>query len=90
MARADAGNGTNEREIRLIENPDGKWTARNLQAGLTAEGDTRAAALENLDAVVEAVDGDGGHNPTDGELRDLGIDPDVARTQGDELPDILK
>ena len=57
---------------------------------MTAQGESRSAALENLDAVVEAVGGEGGRHPTDDEIRDLGVDPEVARTQGDELPDALQ
>lgn len=91
MARADTGEGNDEqREIRLLENPDGQWTARDLGAELSAQGATREAALENLDAVVAAVAGEGGHEPSDEELRDLGVDPDVARTQDDDLPDVLQ
>ncbi|WP_436932283.1 type II toxin-antitoxin system HicB family antitoxin [Halosimplex halobium] len=91
MARADAGGSDDEpREIRLVENPDGQWTARDLQVEVSAQGATRSAALENLDAVVEAVTGDGGHEPTDEELRDLGVDPERARTQDDDLPDVLQ
>ncbi|WP_436901953.1 type II toxin-antitoxin system HicB family antitoxin [Halovenus halobia] len=91
MARADPSEGDEpDREIRLVKNPDGRWTARDLRVGITAQGDTRAAALDNLDSVVEAVDGDGGHNPTDEEIRDLGVDPETARTQSDELPDELQ
>lgn len=91
MSRANPGDSdTPEREIRLLENPDGQWTARDLRAGVTAQGESPVAALDNLDAVVEAVEGDGGHPPTDDEIRDLGVDPEVARNQGDELPDVLQ
>jgi len=91
MARADAGDAdTPDREIRLLKNPDGQWTARDLRVEATAQGESRDAALDNLDAVVEAVEGDGGHPPTDDEIRDLGIDPEKARTQGDGLPDVLR
>lgn len=89
MARADRGDDSG-REIRLVENPDGQWTARDCQLEVTAQGESRAAALSNLDAVVEAVAGDGGHEPTDAELRELGVDPDTARSQGEELPDVLE
>lgn len=77
------------REIRLLENPDGRWTATDVDTGLTAQADTREAALDTLDDVVEAAAGEGGHEPTDAELRELGVDPEVARAQG-ELPDVLK
>lgn len=78
------------REIRLTENPDGRWTARDETVGISAQGETRAGALDALDDVVAAVTGDGGHEPTDEELRELGVDPEVARSQGDELPDVLE
>jgi len=91
MARADTGDGEREpREIRLLENPDGKWTARDLQVGVSAQGETRDAALANLDDVVAAVTGDDGHDPTDGEIRDLGVDPDAARSQDDGRPDLFE
>jgi hypothetical protein len=56
---------------------------------VTAQGESRRTALDNLDAVVEAVDGDGGRPPTDEEIRDLGVDPDVARSE-DDIPDVLQ
>jgi hypothetical protein len=91
MARADRGDADGpEREIRLVKNPDGQWTARDLRAEVTAQGESRRAALDNLDAVVEAVEDGGGHPPTDEEIRDLGVDPEVAQTQGDDLPDVLQ
>jgi len=91
MARADVDDGSDGvREIRLLENPDGLWTARDLEVEVTAQGETRTAALEDLDAVVAAVTGDGGHEPTDEELRDLGVDPERARSQDDDRPDVLR
>jgi hypothetical protein len=81
---------TPTREIRLVENPDGQWTARDLGVGISAQGETRADALDALDDVVAAVLGDGGHVPTDEEIRALGVDPEVARDSGGELPDVLK
>lgn len=91
MARADSGDAdAPTREIRLLKNPDGRWTARDLRAGVTTQGESRTAALDSLDAVVEAVEGDSGCAPTDDELRALGVDPETARSQNDELPDVLK
>jgi len=91
MAQADSGDvDAPEREIRLLKNPDGQWTARDLRVGVTAQGDSQQVALENLDAVVAAVDGEGGHSPTDEEIRELGVDPESARSQDDELPDVLQ
>jgi hypothetical protein len=40
--------------------------------------------------VVAALEGEAGHEPTDEELRELGVDPETARSQGDELPDVLQ
>ena len=91
MARATSGESeAPDRAIRLLKNPDGQWTARDLRVEVTAQGESRDAALENLDAVVAAVDGDGGSPPTDKEIRDLGLDPAIARTQDDDLPDVLQ
>lgn len=91
MARADSDDtDAPAREIRLLKNPDGQWTARDLRVGVTAQGESRDVALDNLDGVVEAVEGDGGQPPTDEEIRELGGDPEVARSQGDQIPDVLQ
>ena len=91
MERADSDNSDSpEREIHLIKNPDGQWTARDLCVGVTAQGKSWDVALDNLDAVIEVVDGDGGRSPTDEEIRGLGVDPEVARSQSDEVPDVLQ
>lgn len=91
MAQADPGSAdAPDREIRLLKNPDGQWTARDLRVGVTAQGETRSEVLDTLDAVVEAVKGDGGRAPTDEELKALGVDPDVARSQDGDLPDVLQ
>jgi predicted RNase H-like HicB family nuclease len=86
---ADHENGP-RRDIRLIQNPDGQWTARDLDHGLTAQGKTSRDALDALEEVVEAVHDKGGHEPTDEELRELGVSPETARSQSDELPDVLE
>ena len=91
MAQADSGDvDTPEREIRLVKNPDGQWTARDLRVEVTVQGESQAAALANLDAVVAALNGDGGHTPTDDEIRELGVDPEAARSQDGDLPDVLQ
>lgn len=88
---SDAGTvDASEREIRLVRNPDGQWTARDIDVEVSAQGATRAEALDALDAVVAALDGDSGHAPTDEELRELGVDPATTRTQDDDLPDVLE
>lgn len=77
------------RQIRLTENEDGWWTARDLDAEVTSQGPTREEALENLDEAVALATGEVGHEPTDEELRELGIDP-AENTAGRELPDVLE
>ena len=80
-----------QRRTTLTENDDGWWTAHDDERGLTAQGETRDGALESLDAVIEAVEGDGGRPLTDEELRAAGIDPEASRRRASgELPDVLE
>lgn len=83
---------TEQRRITLTQE-DGWWIAHDDEHGLTAEDETREGALESLDAIVEAAEGDGGRAPTDDELRAVGIDPEENRRRGEgegELPDALE
>ncbi|SFR92597.1 hypothetical protein SAMN05216559_1107 [Halomicrobium zhouii] len=41
------------REIRLIEEDDGGWSAIDEAVGVASQGETRAEALANLDEAVE-------------------------------------
>ncbi|KAB1197889.1 MULTISPECIES: type II toxin-antitoxin system HicB family antitoxin [Haloferax] len=41
------------REIRLIEEDDGWWSAIDEEAGVASQGSTRQEALANLDEAVE-------------------------------------
>ncbi|MFC6756574.1 MULTISPECIES: type II toxin-antitoxin system HicB family antitoxin [Haloarcula] len=41
------------REIRLIEEDDGWWSAIDADTGVASQGETRQKALENLDEAVE-------------------------------------
>lgn len=77
-----------QRRITLTQNPDGWWTAHEETVGLTTQGETRDDALDALDEVLEAVEGDAGRPPTKEELREANIDPE--NETGGELPDILK
>ena len=86
---AQADRDDDRRNIRLVRNPDGQWTARDLDHEVSAQGASRDAALDALDDVVAALQGESGHEPTEAELRELGVDPEQARTQDDELPDVL-
>ncbi|MFB6233684.1 MAG: type II toxin-antitoxin system HicB family antitoxin [Haloarculaceae archaeon] len=89
MAKTDNASGDRQR-IQLVENPNGSWTARDEASGVASQGDTREEALANLDEAVALYRGEIGHEPTDAELRDLGVDPEVARSQDGELPDVLE
>jgi predicted RNase H-like HicB family nuclease len=44
------------REIRLVEEDDGWWSAVDENAGVASQGPTREEALKNLDAAVELTE----------------------------------
>jgi len=44
------------REIRLVEEDDGWWSAIDESTGVASQGETREAALENLDEAVAATE----------------------------------
>ena len=77
MAKADAGESdTPRREIRLVEEEGGGWSAIDEETGVASQGETRSEALVNLDEAVALHKGEIGEPVTDADLRDLGIDPD--------------
>jgi len=77
--------------ITLTTEPDSDWwVAKDETTGVASQGKSREEALEMLDEAVALHRGEIGHEPTDEELRELGLDPETARTQGDELPDVLQ
>jgi predicted RNase H-like HicB family nuclease len=41
------------REIRLVEEDDGGWSAIDVETAVASQGETRREALENLDEAVE-------------------------------------
>lgn len=41
------------REIRLIEEDDGGWSAIDDETGVASQGETRREALDSLDEAVE-------------------------------------
>ena len=66
------------------------WVARNETVGVTSQGRTRQAALENLDDAVALHTGKIGEavDDEDAFLREIGIDPEEI--DGDrELPDFM-
>jgi len=68
------------REIRLIEEDGGGWSAIDEDLGVASCGDTREEALEMLDEAVALHTGEAGEPVTDEDLEELGLDPD-------EVPD---
>lgn len=81
------GDRTPPTEIHLVQE-EGWWIATAVDTGVTTQGETRKAALENLDDAVALSNG-GGREPTDQELRDAGIDPGDNTTGDREPPDVL-
>lgn len=63
------------RHITLTREDDW-WVARDDDTGIASQGETREAALENLDEAVALSNGEIGEPVTDEDLRELGIDPD--------------
>jgi len=64
------------REIRLIEEDEGGWSAIDEETGVASCGDTREEALEMLDEAVALHTGEAGEPVTDEDLEELGLDPD--------------
>lgn len=60
----------------------------DTKSGVASQGETREAALENLDDAVAGYEG-AGRLLTDEELRELEIDPEDNECLG-ELPDVLQ
>jgi predicted RNase H-like HicB family nuclease len=88
MARADIGDPDSpQREIRLVEEADGRWSAIDEATGVASQGETRSEALANLDEAVALHTGEAGTPVTDADLRDLGLDPDKVPDEPRE-PDV--
>jgi predicted RNase H-like HicB family nuclease len=47
---------TPRREIRLIQEDDGWWSAIDEGTGVASQGETRSEALDNLDEAVELTE----------------------------------
>lgn len=76
-------------EIRLWQENDW-WIAKDVETGVTTQGESRDAALANLDEAVALHKDEIGREPTDEELRALDIDPTDNTTGHKEPPDVLK
>lgn len=89
MASSTRDTDVHDGEIRLWEEDDW-WVAKDVETGVTTQGESRAAALENLDDAVALHDGERGRTPTDDELRAAGIEPDDNTTGERQLPDVIE
>jgi len=76
-------------EIRMWRDGDG-WVITDVETGVTTQGETREEALEMLDEAVALHEGEAGHEPTDEELREMGIDPENNTSGDTELPDFMQ
>lgn len=85
MARADTGDSdSGRREIRLVEEDDGRWSVIDEGVGVTSHGETRSETLANLDEAVALHNGEIGDPVTEVDLRDLGINPDTVPDEPQE------
>jgi predicted RNase H-like HicB family nuclease len=88
MASSTRDGDAHDGEIRLWREGDW-WVAEDVETGVTTQGGTRTAALEHLDDAVAVHTGERGGEPTDEELRELGIDPADNTTGEQTPPDVL-
>jgi len=71
-----ASDSPNSRNISLSWNEESEnWSIVDEDLGVASVGETREEALEMLDEAVALHKGEIGHEPTDEELREMGIDP---------------
>jgi predicted RNase H-like HicB family nuclease len=89
MASSTRDGEPHEDEIRLWREDDW-WIAKDVETGVTTQGPSRETALENLDEAVALHNAEIGREPTDEELRELGIDPADNTTGDQEPPDVLE
>jgi predicted RNase H-like HicB family nuclease len=89
MASSTRDGDTHDEEIRLWRE-DGWWIAKHVETGVTTQGESRSGALDNLDDAVALHRGETGREPTDAELRELGIEPEDNTTGDQEPPDVLE
>lgn len=77
---------SSSREIRLIEEDEGGWSAIDEDVGVASCGDTREEALEMLDEAVALHTGEAGEPVTDEDLEEWGLDPDEVSNEA-EVPE---
>lgn len=88
MASSTTDGEAHEDEIRLWRE-DNWWVAKDIETGVTTQGQSREAALKNLDEAVALHTGEIGREPTDEELREMGIKSSDNTTGDQSPPDVL-
>lgn len=83
------GDPDHEDEIRMWRENDA-WVITDVETGVTTQGETRQEALEMLDDAVALYTEEIGSEPTDEELRELGIDPEDNTTGDSEPPEFMQ
>lgn len=80
------------REIRLVEEDDGGWSAIDEVVGVASCGDTREEALNMLDEAVALHKGEAGESIEDEDafLEEIGIDPEEIPDEPRELPEFMQ
>jgi predicted RNase H-like HicB family nuclease len=89
MASSTRDGCPHDAEIRLWCEDDW-WVAKDVKTGVTTQGQSREAALANHDEAVALHNGEVGREPTNEELREMGIDPADNTTGDQEPPDVLE
>lgn len=89
MAGSSSKESTRSGEIRLWREDDW-WIATDVETGVTTRGKSRVDALENLDEAVALHKGEIGHESTDADLCELGIDPEATTTRDTDRPGFLE
>ncbi len=89
MASSSRNTESHNGEIRLWRE-EGWWIAKDVDTGVTTQGETREMALANLDDAVQLFEDETGKPPTEAELGAMGIDPTANTTGDQEPPDLLK
>ena len=65
------------------------WVARDEDTGVTSQGQTREASLENLDEAVAGYHG-AGEPPSDETVRGMGIDPEQNTSKSLDESDVFQ
>jgi predicted RNase H-like HicB family nuclease len=89
MASSTRDGSSHGAEIRLWREDDW-WVAKDVETGVTTQGESRDVALANLDEAVALHNDEVGREPTDEELREMGIDPADNTTGEQDPPDVLE